>query len=232
MPDDVGNEPDNQDEDERRRRERAAALIAMLSLGDWSGLAPDLADDLAPMYADGLRATGFSGNARTVNEARANLGLDPVDDGDNEPDIIDDMPDRADSWAQGEADDLVTGLKDRTKGMLLTTLVAALAAGWSAARIEREIAASPAFSDARVDTIAHVETVNAETAGRLVAITEGGVATGKVWVTENDDLVEEICEENESDGPIAADEVFSSGDDGPPAHPNCRCYLEAFFGEL
>jgi hypothetical protein len=221
--DELGDAPDQDDEDERRRRERAAALIAMLSLGDWSGLAPGLADDLAPMYADGLRATGFSGNARTVNEARANLGLDPVDDGGNEPDIIDDMSDRADSWAHGEADDLVTGLKDRTKGMLLTTVVAALAAGWSASRLEREIADSPAFSDARVDTIAQNETTVAERQGFRVAATETRVATGKIWITENDDLVEDDCLENEAAGIIPVDEEWPNGDF---PHVGCRCSEE------
>ena len=42
----------------------------------------------------------------------------------------------------------------------------------------------------------------------------------------DDDLVEEVCEGNADDGPIAVGETFSSGDERPPAHPNCRCWLE------
>jgi hypothetical protein len=41
-----------------------------------------------------------------------------------------------------------------------------------------------------------------------------------------DDDVEEICQDNEDEGPIPIGETFSSGDDAPPAHNNCRCWLE------
>jgi hypothetical protein len=35
------------------------------------------------------------------------------------------------------------------------------------------------------------------------------------------------CEANNEDGEIGVDESFSSGDDAPPLHPNCRCFLQA-----
>src|SRR5208282_2235305 len=50
--------------------------------------------------------------------------------------------------------------------------------------------------------------------------------SGKRWVTVGDDAVEEICLANEDQGVIDLDEDFDSGDDAPPAHPNCRCWLE------
>jgi SPP1 gp7 family putative phage head morphogenesis protein len=35
----------------------------------------------------------------------------------------------------------------------------------------------------------------------------------------------EICPANEAQGPIKLGEVFESGDEAPPAHPNCRCTI-------
>jgi len=45
---------------------------------------------------------------------------------------------------------------------------------------------------------------------------------GKEWVTSDPC---EICEENEAEGVVPIDHVFSSGHERPPAHPNCVCAL-------
>jgi len=45
---------------------------------------------------------------------------------------------------------------------------------------------------------------------------------GKEWVTA---APCEICAENEAEGVVPIDHVFSSGHERPPAHPNCRCAL-------
>lgn len=36
----------------------------------------------------------------------------------------------------------------------------------------------------------------------------------------------EICDENEAEGWIDSEDVYPSGDDGPPFHPNCVCSEE------
>ncbi len=36
----------------------------------------------------------------------------------------------------------------------------------------------------------------------------------------------ELCEENEAEGWIDSEDVYPSGDDGPPFHPNCVCSEE------
>jgi len=36
----------------------------------------------------------------------------------------------------------------------------------------------------------------------------------------------ELCVENSEDGDIDMDDLFSSGDDEPPAHPHCTCQVE------
>lgn len=66
-------------------------------------------------------------------------------------------------------------------------------------------------------------TIRANNQGNLAAYKSvAGICTGKVWSTAGDDLVcEEICSENEDEGPIGLDDDFPSGDDAPPGHPNC-----------
>ncbi len=36
----------------------------------------------------------------------------------------------------------------------------------------------------------------------------------------------EICEENQAEGWIDSEDVYPSGDDGPPFHPHCVCTEE------
>ncbi len=36
----------------------------------------------------------------------------------------------------------------------------------------------------------------------------------------------EICEDNQAEGWIDSEDVYPSGDDGPPFHPNCVCTEE------
>ncbi len=36
----------------------------------------------------------------------------------------------------------------------------------------------------------------------------------------------ETCEENQEEGWIDSEDVYPSGDDGPPFHPNCVCSEE------
>jgi hypothetical protein len=225
-----GDGTDPQDEERRR----AAALLAGLDFGDWSGLVATLAADLAPVYADGLRAAGFGGQARTRNEARATLGLPPLPDdagGDEVPDIVDDLDNRADGWAQSQAADLVPGLKERSRGMLETTVLAALAAlaanatagGFTAAQLVAAVAEAPAFNRARADRIAQNEVTQAEREGLNVAMRNSRVAPGKVWRTQEDDAVEADCEENADAGVIAIADDWPNGD---YPHPNCRCWYE------
>jgi hypothetical protein len=47
----------------------------------------------------------------------------------------------------------------------------------------------------------------------------------KTWFTNNDDRVCDICGPMEGEE-VASDESFSSGDDAPPAHVNCRCWVD------
>ena len=82
-------------------------------------------------------------------------------------------------------------------------------------------------SDYRAMRLARTETINAY-AGDLEGYKQSGVVIGKEWIGDPDAC--EICQGNEDDGVIALDDVFSSGDDAPTAHPNCECAIQPIVG--
>jgi SPP1 gp7 family putative phage head morphogenesis protein len=109
--------------------------------------------------------------------------------------------------------------------MLRSTVTRAIEEGWGAVRLGDEIAASPGFSAAQAATIARTEVITANNRGNFDAYEASGVVAQVEWLTAGDDLVEEICQDNEDAAPVPLGEAFPSGDDSPPAHPNCRCAL-------
>ena len=83
-----------------------------------------------------------------------------------------------------------------------------------------------AFSTEKARLIARTETATALGQGQKEAAKSQG-RTEKRWITSGDGLVAEECLQNESDGWISIDEVFSAtGQDTIPEHPNCRCVVE------
>ena len=208
---------------------QAAAILQGIDLGDWAVLIDPTADDLASVFGDASRAAmplvGFASGNETRNDARRAMGLDPVDGGDDVPAIIGFTNDRAVEWARNRAADLVTQIEENTRDMLRTTVTQAIQEGWGAKELARHIEDSPGFSPYRSEMIARTEVIRANNQGNLAVYKETGVATGKEWLTAGDDLVEEICQDNQDQGPIGIDDDFDSGDDAPPAHTNCRCSL-------
>ena len=47
----------------------------------------------------------------------------------------------------------------------------------------------------------------------------------KKWITVGDERVSDMDIDNQAQGWIKIDEAFSSGNQNPPSHPNCRCTL-------
>lgn len=121
-------------------------------------------------------------------------------------------------------------IDETTRDYLRGAVADAIEGGWSNDRLAGEIADSYAFSEDRAMTIARTETQMAANAGALAGYKASGAVAMKQWVTAQDDLVEEECLANEAagdagDGVLPLDAVYPSGDDAPPAHPNCRCTL-------
>ena len=81
-----------------------------------------------------------------------------------------------------------------------------------------------AMKDARAETIAKTELADAYNQAMLSSAKEAGDELLKTWNLDGEGCPE-ICEPNEADGAIGLDEDFSSGDDAPPAHPNCDCSI-------
>ncbi len=183
---------------------RALAILTQVDLGDWDVLIDPTAEELAEIYAEGILE-----GAKLVD-----MDVD-----------LDQLNERALEWARDRAADLVTQIEENTRDMLRDTVAQAIEEGWSADELAGQIADSVGFSDDRAETIARTELIAANNQGNLRAYKESGVATGKEWATAGDDLVEEECQANEDQGPIGLDEDFDSGDDAPPAHPNCRCAI-------
>lgn len=74
----------------------------------------------------------------------------------------------------------------------------------------------------RRKTIAQTEQRMATENGKAALANARG-AQFKRWITAQDDLVSDMDEANQAQGWIKIGDSFSSGDDQPPSHPNCRC---------
>ena len=97
--------------------------------------------------------------------------------------------------------------------------------GESIGTLTTKIKTDYSFSTAQARTIARTETATALGKGQKEAAKSQG-RTEKQWVTSGDALVADECLQNEADGWIAIDEVFSAtGADTIPEHPNCRCVV-------
>lgn len=81
------------------------------------------------------------------------------------------------------------------------------------------------ISAERAFMIARTETAQAMMSGQMAGMRESGVRN-KQWITAGANICP-ICDMNADQGMIGINEQFNSGDDAPPAHPNCECYVEA-----
>lgn len=99
--------------------------------------------------------------------------------------------------------------------------------GWTTQQLQHKIIESEDFSSSRALMIARTEKAYAAAHGEHQAAKDTGFKF-KEWQTAGETCDE--CEANEEQGRIGIDDAFQSGDDCPPAHPNCRCsagYYEA-----
>lgn len=111
-------------------------------------------------------------------------------------------------------------ITESTRDLLRSDIVAAMNEGASPADLADIIEGNYAMSASRASMIARTEMANADVAGSMIQFRTAG-ATGKEWLLAENPCA--ICEANEAQGMIPIDSEFSSGDDAPPAHPNCEC---------
>ena len=138
-----------------------------------------------------------------------------------DPNVLDQVNLKASEFAAQRAAELVT-VEDTTRVMLRGLVSNAIDNGWSTDMLAQAISDATAFSDARADMIARTETAIANVEGSMIAYRESGMVQEKEWSLAQDNYCD-ICATNAAQGAIALDDTFDSGDDAPPAHPNCRC---------
>jgi len=125
---------------------------------------------------------------------------------------------QAEEWADKTSQELAAGMADTTKQAIADAKAGGATLAASALTI---------FGRSRADAIGATETTGAISAGEQPAVAQYEIETGNelepIWQTEEDDAVCPIC--RPFDGKPSE---FWSDDfpNGPPGHPNCRCWLE------
>jgi hypothetical protein len=130
-------------------------------------------------------------------------------------------------WAREYVYDLVKGINDTTRDVLRDAIGAFVdTPGMTIGDVMRQLP----FDEERAQRVAVTEITRAYAEGEMIAGRElqkefPGVRIVKIWFTNNDDLVCDIC--GPLDGKeVDIDENFDGDLDKPPAHPNCRCWME------
>lgn len=202
------------------------AIIAGIDFEGWAVLVGDAEPILEEVVKDQAYA------------ALASVGIDV----EARPEVMKIVDERAIAYARERSAEMVGMRRDElgrlvenplaewaitepTRDSIRADVTQAIEDGWSNDRLSAALEENYGFSKERAMTIARTETNYAASQGALEGYKASGVVAGKVWLTAEDDLVSEECEANADAGVIGLDEDFPSGDDAPPAHPNCRCAI-------
>lgn len=124
-------------------------------------------------------------------------------------------------WAEAHAGDLITGIDATTSDLIAQAIATGIEeqlGPQGTADLLTELLDT--MSSSRAFTIARTEMNAAFSQAALDKMSAIGLEY-KRWILSPDACP--ICEDNADDGAIPLDDEFSSGDDSPPAHPNCRC---------
>lgn len=137
-------------------------------------------------------------------------------------------------WVRGRLVDNPSAewtISESTRDALRELVVSALRDGLTARDLSDRILESYTFSEARANAIARTEIIAAQAAGSMAAYRRSGQVQQKRWVLGSEHDIECDCDTNSEEGWIDLDDEFPSGDDAPPAHPNCVCDVEVSFDE-
>jgi SPP1 gp7 family putative phage head morphogenesis protein len=181
------------------------AILANVDLNGLDALEAFMLEYIKSAADDGMAAASIQINATPAPDALALAN------------------DRAVKYATDRSAELVTMITDTTRDSLRSAIADSLEAGESTNQLAARLQDSYAFSDERAQVIARTEMARADIQGSLEGYRASGVVDGKQWVTANDDLVSDDCNECAAEGVIALESNFTTGVQGPPNHPNCRC---------
>lgn len=129
----------------------------------------------------------------------------------------------ASEWARKYSFDLVTGLTDKTRGVLQSA-AAQYASTPGMTRDDLVRLLSPAFGDKRASVISTTEisrASNMATASYQKELKDAGIEMVRVWQTNNDESTCVVCSPLNGTTENEWGEQFP---DGGPAHPKCRCF--------
>lgn len=135
-------------------------------------------------------------------------------------DLLTQADERAIEWALEHAGELMDDLSATTLDRVRTLGARAEEEGWTNDELATALSDDIAFAGSRAEMVARTETAFASVQGNLTGWRESGRVAAKRW-TVGDGCCEECELLDGEEAPL--DGAFSSGDDGPPAHPNCRC---------
>jgi len=209
---------------------KADAAAAAEQLGEALGLAKAEEDQTAKIDRL-LKELRFEGIEATQDEVAAllaktaqNGGLAAFTQIDfDDRAIINQVNKLAVEWAENRAAELVTKISEATRDYLRADVTQAVEEGWSTKQLGQALQENFGFSEGRGDMIARTEIAKADVEGNLMVYRESGVVAGKEWIRGSEEYPCDICEGNAAEGAIPLNDAFSSGDKGPPGHPNCVC---------
>ena len=120
---------------------------------------------------------------------------------------------------------LIKSVDDTTKDWLINQITVGKTEKLTNAEIAQKIKDEvEEISSSRANTIVNTEVANAMQVAELDTYQEQGIEK-KVWILSED--INDDCGVNADAGEIPISDSFPSGDDAPPLHPNCRCFIQA-----
>ena len=130
------------------------------------------------------------------------------------------------NWGTRYTYDLVTGINETSRRVLQTSIPQYFEEAMTQGELRSRLTGT--FGPVRAEMIARTEVTRAAVEGQRATVREADKLLSKygikpmveVWQTRNDEIVCPIC------GPRHGKEEGDgwTKDDGPPAHPRCRCW--------
>lgn len=134
-----------------------------------------------------------------------------------------DIGQKAADYAATSAAEQVSGIDATTLDDLQTVISDAIDNQLTVDQLAKQLADEIVnMTQSRARVIARTEMSDAFAQAALDKLNDYSIAY-KQWISYSDCC--DDCGGNDDDGAIPVDDLFSSGDDAPPAHPNCRCTI-------
>lgn len=200
--------------------QRVEDILSDLDFSDWDTLIDDTAVVLTVVAMDGAKEGLMQVSTTVGKDALAQANEQATAYAKERSGELVGMKWNDDSGEYEPNPDAKWQITESTREFLRSDVTDAMAGGWSNDELSDKLEENYAFSDERADMIARTETARADVQGNIEGFKASGVVESKQWLTAPD-----CCDEcQEIDGEtVALDDNFSTGDDGPPLHPNCRC---------